>query len=447
MKKSYKSLSRNIFFIVFLFPFVSNAISYTSINNGDWNDRANWSTNGGITACNCTPGNISNGNNIYIKHHINLTDNITVNGASELIVLYSSSLSSPVKSITATHNSYLLFLGPIQLNKLINGKSNGTAGSIIDIHHILEINGQIDIYAGDVNLIGGYLNMLAGNFLVAEEGNFNTSNGAKLELFVGNITNFGDIFICADCCIETRGNWTNELTGTVLGSGSALTNIGNMKNFNTPASFSSEINWCSAGNDFGMPSTEDCSVATQTCGIVQLPTEISNFEGKNIGEYNEIFWTTDSENNCDYFSLQKSYDGVNWIELDQHSGAGNSQERQFYYSKDKNLRQITYYRLEQVDLNGELKMSNPISVVRNDNDAINIYPNPAIASDVLSISGAEKGSAVLIRNNKGQTILNLIVDENKLDRFELSTAELIKGVYFVEVINRTKVDYLKLVIQ
>ena len=81
-------------------------------------------------------------------------------------------LSSPVKSITATHNSYLLFLGPIQLNKLINGKSNGTAGSIIDIHHILEINGQIDIYAGDVNLIGGYLNMLAGNFLVAEEGNF-----------------------------------------------------------------------------------------------------------------------------------------------------------------------------------------------------------------------------------------------------------------------------------
>lgn len=289
--------------------------------------------------------------------------------------------------------------------------------------------------------------MLAGNFLIAEEGNFNTSNGAKLELFVGNITNFGDIFICADCCIETRGNWTNELTGTVLGSGSALTNIGNMKNFNTPASFSSEINWCSAGNDFGMPSTEDCSVSTQTCGIVQLPTEISNFEGKNIGEYNEIFWTTDSENNCDYFSLQKSYDGVNWIELDQHSGAGNSQERQFYYSKDKNLRQITYYRLEQVDLNGELKMSNPISVVRNDNNAINIYPNPAIASDVLSISGAEKGSAVLIRNNKGQTIMNLIVDENKLDRFELSTAELIKGIYFVEVINRTKVDYLKLVIQ
>ena len=422
-------------------------MSYTTIRNGDWNDGATWSTDGGSTTCNCTPGNNSSGNNIYIKHHINLTNNITVNGGSQLIVHYSSSLSSPLSSLTAIDNSYLLFLGPIQLNKLVNGRTIGKSGAQIDVHHILEINGQIDLYAGDLNLIGGYLNMLAGNFHVAKNGNFTTSNGAKLELFVGNILNYGDIYICGDCCIETRGNWTNESTGTVLGSGSALTNIGNMKNFNTISSFSSEINWCSAGNDFGMPSTENCSLSTLACGIVQLPTEISKFEGQNYGDYNEIVWITDSENNCNYFSLQKSYDGFTWVEIDNQNGAGNSIERVSYYSRDPNLRHITYYRLEQVDHNGDFKITKPISVTKNDDDALNIYPNPSISSDIIYISGIKDGSTVLVNNNKGQTVINLIVGENKLDRFEFSAAELTPGIYFIEVNNSTKVKYRKLVIQ
>lgn len=449
MKKSYSLVLVNISFLLILFPLTLNALTYSTLRNGDWNAMNVWSTDGGLTKCNCYPGILTSGNDILIKHHINLTDNIVVNGGSNFTLSYSSSLTNPLKSITTVQNAYLLFLAPVRINKLINGKTTGTSGSTIDIHHILEINGQVDIYAGDVNLIGGYLNMQAGNFHVARKGNFTTSNGAKLELFLGNINNYGDIFICADCCIETIGNWTNESTGTVLGSGSALTNSGNMKNFNSLPSFSNTITWCSAGNDFGMPSNEDCSSSTLTCGIVQLPTEISKFEGNNHGEYNEIIWTTDSEANCNYFSLQKSSDGFNWTEINTTLGAGNSISTQFYANRDNDIAYITYYRLEQFDNNGDFYRTPPIIIQKVITaKAINIYPNPSDQSDLIHITGIDQRSSIKVKNHNGKQVKSISLLQHQKGHFTFSSIGLNAGVYFIEIEDSNQITkHKKLVIR
>jgi len=324
----------------------------------------------------------------------------------------------------------------------------GVPGAIIDIHHILEISRQLDIYAGETNLIGGYLVMPNGNFQVGFNGVFTTSNGAKVELFAGNINNYGNIFICADCCIETQGNWTNESIGTVTGSGSAITNIGNMRNHNAISAFSSDITWCSAGFDEGMPSTENCNSSLLTCGIVQLPTEISMFKGTNHREYNEIIWTTDSEANCDYFSLQKSTDGFEWTEVNITLGAGNSINRQFYASRDNDIDHITYYRLEQFDNDGRFYRSPPISVQKKEVlEQIKIYPNPSKNSELIHITGINKTSYIRIKYHNGQNINSITVDHNKKGHYTFSTLGLTAGIYFIEIEGfNQKTKYEKLVI-
>jgi len=289
------------------------------------------------------------------------------------------------------------------------------------------------VYNGTVILDGGYLHQPIGNFTVFINGNFITSNGAKLELFNGNIGNKGTIHICATCCFETSGNWSNANSGIVSGSGSAITNNGNMSN---TGSFSSTITWCSDGSDSGMPSTEDCSTGGVVCGIVQLPIELSLFTGYNDDNQNEIIWETISEIDNDYFILMKSFDGINWTELDKIEGTGNSQETIHYQLTDYLIRTNTYYQLFQVDYNGDQSKSKIISVKSPSlhQTQMNIFPNPS-SSSVLSITGMNETGEVSIINHTGQLIKHINVNESNAHILQINVSELAKGNYLIEYRN------------
>ena len=57
-----------------------------------------------------------------------------------------------------------------------------------------------------------------------------------------------------------------------------------------------------------------------------LPVELVGLTGYNEGKSNVITWTTVSENNNDYFILERSVNGVDFSELVQLDGAGNSED-------------------------------------------------------------------------------------------------------------------------
>ena len=425
------------------------AMTYKTISSGNWSSSSNWSTDDGATCCNCVPPSPSNGHDILVYHWMTLNVDIEISNNSYFLLYYSRSIIGATQNITVTSDAYVLLLSHVSINKLINGKTNGTSGGIIDIHHTFEISGQVNIYAGTVNLIGGYLYMPAGNFEVDANGTFNTSVGSKLELFSGNINNYGDIFICADCCIESIGNWTNESTGTVLGSGSALTLSGNMRNDNTPPSFSSDITWCTNGNDFGMPSNEDCATSTATCGLTVLPIELSIFEGENNGDINQLTWQTETENNTDYFEIQKSTDGFNWEKLAIVNGAGSSISVNQYQYSDQDIAPLNYYRLEQVDLNGESTLSNPISISSfSQRDGISIYPNPANQSEKAYITGLKDGEHLRVYDNNGRLVVEKIIEIEKMSIYNLDVSMFNNGMYNIHVTRRNNETlHSKLIIQ
>ncbi len=408
------------------------AATYTTMASGNWNDPSIWSTDGGITSCGCVPSVPTAGDDIFVYHNVTMTTHLGVSGGSYIYVDAAGSLYGPSYNLTTWGSSTIDIYGPCTFQKLINGFSSGLNGSTVNLYSIVEITGRIQLYAGLTTVDGGLLYLPSGNFDNYANGSFITANGAQLELYGGNISNDGLIDICSDCCLETVGNWTNTATGLVAGSGSAQTTGGNMNNAGV---FSALVTWCSAGFDAGMPGTEDCTSAGTTCGLVTLPVEMVSFDAVNRGEYNELNWETASEQESDYFMVQRSTDGYNWVDVEKIDAAGTTQEYRYYQFNDYEIADLTYYRLEQVDINGRRHLSYPISVSRSvKEESLLLYPNPVSGSSV-NVSGIQDGGQINVYNNAGTIVTSIEVANISLTKVEIDLSQLISGMYTIEQVS------------
>ncbi len=83
---------------------------------------------------------------------------------------------------------------------------------------------------------------------------------------------------------------------------------------------------------------------------------------------NIVKWVTASENNSSHFELEMSVDGENWKKLTTIPSAGNSTEELKYSYVNYNSNPLTYYRLQQFDIDGKFETYGPISVTKTITD-------------------------------------------------------------------------------
>jgi hypothetical protein len=110
-----------------------------------------------------------------------------------------------------------------------------------------------------------------------------------------------------------------------------------------------------------------------------LPIQLTEFSGTAEQDFNHLIWTTASENNNDYFTLERSTDGVTFDEVGRVDGAGNSTQLIRYSFNDMNPAEgVNYYRLKQTDFNGLYTYSSIIelSFHRGNMSVNNVRPNP-----------------------------------------------------------------------
>lgn len=113
--------------------------------------------------------------------------------------------------------------------------------------------------------------------------------------------------------------------------------------------------------------------------VLPLPVELLFFKGDAEADYNHLSWSTASEINNDYFTLERSTDGINFVELGRIDGAGNSiQTRNYSFNDMLPVDGINYYRLKQTDLNGQFTYSNIVSLEFHlgHMSVTNVRPNP-----------------------------------------------------------------------
>lgn len=108
---------------------------------------------------------------------------------------------------------------------------------------------------------------------------------------------------------------------------------------------------------------------TASLDCAALPIELIYFRGEKENGYNYLEWSSASESNNDYYELEISNDGYNWNSLVKINGMGMSNTIINYNYKDHNPKKnLNYYRLKQIDYNGESKTFNIIAI---DNNVLN----------------------------------------------------------------------------
>lgn len=138
------------------------------------------------------------------------------------------------------------------------------------------------------------------------------------------------------------------------------------------------------------------------CPIVVLPVEIIDFSGLSNEVGNVLHWSTASEHESAYFTLERSTDGKEWEKIHMETSAGNSTVLQNYSFVDVRFEQkINYYRLSQTDTDGETKKYHQFVAIDNrESDLMN--PRVKIVN-ILGQEISEKAKGVQIHLFKDGT--------------------------------------------
>jgi len=136
-----------------------------------------------------------------------------------------------------------------------------------------------------------------------------------------------------------------------------------------------------------------------------LPIELVSFNAKLNTDIVNLDWTTASEINNDYFTIEKSKDGIIWEIVSKQNGAGNSNTIINYADVDNNPYEgISFYRLKQTDFNGKYVYSNLVSINNSNKIPVTAYPNPV--KDILTLSNLNTNDIIKIYNASGQIVFS-----------------------------------------
>lgn len=132
-------------------------------------------------------------------------------------------------------------------------------------------------------------------------------------------------------------------------------------------------------------------------GSNPLPIQLLSFNAYCNERLVQLQWTTASETNNSYFSIEKCTDAFNWEVVTTIPGQGNSNQLHNYSFTDASQSSAVeqfpaqYYRLKQTDFNGTFTYSDIVQVSCNENliDIIIIYPNPSHESFQYVVCSSE----------------------------------------------------------
>lgn len=176
--------------------------------------------------------------------------------------------------------------------------------------------------------------------------------------------------------------------------------------------------------------------------INQLPVELTKFNANMLDAKTvTLDFTTASELNNDHFDIERSVDGVNFTKVGEVVGNGTTAQEHNYNYIDNNVDLLLvptlYYRLKQVDYNGEFTYS----VIRNVNlNSLNVKGVKVWYSD------AEQKMNVVVSSNVSDNIVIKMIDMHGkvltqknvsasvgVNQYSILTSDVAKGVYDIVI--------------
>ncbi len=153
-----------------------------------------------------------------------------------------------------------------------------------------------------------------------------------------------------------------------------------------------------------------------------LPVEWLSFTGENVGNANLLEWSTTSETNTlKYEVMRKSPSDIGFFVIGEVEAAGFSANTKHYDFTDTDLaiEGAYYYKLRQVDQNGDYSFSDviKIDVSLGSFASIAVYPNPAI--NYINVQGIHQLDKVEMYDMTGALIQKWDVEDLRSIRLDL----------------------------
>jgi hypothetical protein len=173
-----------------------------------------------------------------------------------------------------------------------------------------------------------------------------------------------------------------------------------------------------------------------------LPIELISFTAIAAKNQVNLSWITASEKNNDYFTIERTVDGLTYEEIARVQGQGNSSIKTSYeYTDTRPLSGVSYYRLRQTDFNGETEIFKVNSVnIQKEELVSNVFPNPAILNrTTVFIEQTNSMVTLTVRNVLGQLILTKQIDASTNDIYEELELTESGKLFFIDVIQNNKI--------
>ena len=178
-----------------------------------------------------------------------------------------------------------------------------------------------------------------------------------------------------------------------------------------------------------------------------LFVNLVDYGAKWVGNDAQVYWKTTSEINLRGYSVERSYDGINFAPLSfvKTTHNGRAITRNYAYNDtqlDKDYFTF-YYRVKAVDINN-IETSSPIIVLTSSTipNRMTVYPNPFTSFITINSEQKLEGSVMVkLINSTGLTVyqnkLHLIAPVSTITIEELGN--LPEGIYCIQVSNKSSV--------
>ena len=176
-----------------------------------------------------------------------------------------------------------------------------------------------------------------------------------------------------------------------------------------------------------------------------LPIELVRFVGECLGGKIEISWTTWTETNNDYFTVERSNNGVDFEVVDVIEGAGNSnQPLNYTVIDDMPYGGTSYYRIKSTDFDNKDEYSEIIAITcgidDNDFNFVNAYDIDMGELMVEFTAAENEDYTIVLYDASGRIILdNNGTAYEGMNKVRLDVVNLARGIYIVNLSNGQRV--------
>ena len=393
------SIRFTILFISILLVQISFATTYTTINDGAWGNTSNWV--GNIVP----PVESQVGDIINVNHEMTISENLMLNR-------YVTNISANAK-ISGSYKISIAFPGA----KINNEGMINVATFLISFDNPTVNNYGIILVSGDMIVESGLLKNFAPTSTTdpyIEVNNLTLRNGSTFQN--ENIFKVNNDMLSEGPNKSNSGNLTIGNDFTIDFGADVFTNTGNV----------------SVGGTVGGGGKVE--------GGGTLPIELISFKANNNQNSVELSWTTATEINNDFFTIERSMDAENWKEISFIAGAGNSNALLNYSFTDQNpIIGKQYYRLKQTDYDGSFTYSEILVVNMGEeiSSAIKLYPNPTLGQLHIEAENLDKDN-IFVFDVLGKEVTNKIsITQSGDNQFTLDLSNLPVGMFFIKTPSAT----------